>query len=254
MPKQKNMTPAEQRKTLHRNLNFTAAEAYKLLRTNLQFALPGGEEEACRIIGVTSSVRGEGKSTTAVNLSYTLAETGKKVLLVDADMRLPSIGKKLEIPNAPGLSNVLVSNGADTKIAIRQSKIDANWWIVTAGDIPPNPSELLGSRRMQTIWKALASEFDYIVVDLPPVNVVSDALVVSPALHGLIVVVRENYTERKELRSCIRQLNLSNAKILGIVMTGVKETLTRYGKHKRRGGKYGYGSSRPAPEDASGGD
>lgn len=249
MPKQKKITPVEQQRTLHRNLSFTAAEAYKLLRTNLQFALPGGEEESCRIIGVTSSIRGEGKSTTSINLSYTLAETGKKVLLIDADMRLPSIGKKLDMPNSPGLSNVLVAAGGDTKIAIRLSKVDPNWRIVTAGDIPPNPSELLGSRRMQALLKVLANEFDYIVVDLPPVNVVSDALVVSPALDGLIVVVRENYTDRKELRSCIRQLNLSNAKILGIVMTGAKESFKRYGKYKRRNQKYKYGYDRSVSEE-----
>lgn len=249
MPNQKRMTIDEQRKTLHKNLNFTAAEAYKLLRTNLQFTLPGTEENACRVLGVTSSIHGEGKSTTAVNLSYTLAEAGKKVLLVDADMRLPSVGKKLEMSNAPGLSNVLIATGNDAKIAIRLSGIHENWRIVTAGDIPPNPSELLGSARMQSVLRVLSKEFDYIIVDLPPVNVVSDALVVSPVLDGLIVVVRENYTDRKELRSCIRQLNLSNAKVLGIVMTGAKEGFKRYGKYKKRGkGKYGYYNSYSHPK------
>lgn len=238
MPKQgKVTTVAQQRKMLHKNLNFTAAEAYKLLRTNLQFALAGREESACRIIGVTSSIRGEGKSTTSINLSYTLAETGKRVLLIDGDMRLPSVGKKMEIPNSPGLSNVLIASGNDAKIAIRPSGVYENWRIVTSGDIPPNPSELLGSKRMQSVLKALAKEFDYIVVDLPPVNVVSDAVVVSPLLDGIMVVVRANYTERKELRACVRQLNLSNAKVLGIVMSGMKDSHKRYGKY---GKKYKY--------------
>ncbi|MCH5184043.1 MAG: CpsD/CapB family tyrosine-protein kinase [Oscillospiraceae bacterium] len=258
MPNQKRtMTVEQQRKTLHKNLNFTAAEAYKLLRTNLQFTLPGGEEDTCRVLGITSSIRGEGKSTTAVNLSYTLAETGKKVLLIDADMRLPSVGKKLEMPNAPGLSNVLVATGNDAKIAIRPSKIYDNWRIVTAGDIPPNPSELLGSRRMKIVLAALEKEFDYIIVDLPPVNVVSDTLIVSPVLDGLVVVVRENYTDRKELRSCVRQLNLSNAKVLGFVMTGAKESLKRYGKYKRYGKSYKYGyyrKSHSETEDGADGD
>lgn len=243
MPNQKRITTDEQRKTLHKNLNFTAAEAYKLLRTNLQFTLPGDEEDACRVIGITSSIHGEGKSTTSINLAYTLAETGKRVLLIDADMRLPSIGKKLEMQNAPGLSNALVATGNDAKIALRPSGIYENWRIVTAGDIPPNPSELLGSRRMQYVLKALEKEFDYIIIDLPPVNVVSDALIVSPELDGLVVVVRENYTERKELRACIRQLNLSNAKVLGIVMTGAKEGHKRYGKYKKYGKGYQGGDS-----------
>lgn len=236
MPKQKKMANAaqQQQQMLHKNLNFFGAEAYKLLRTNLQFTLPGDEENRCRIIGITSPNHGEGKSTTSVNLSYTLAETGKKVLLIDGDMRLPSIGKKMETQNAPGLSNVLVASGNDAKIAIRPSGVFDNWRFVTAGDIPPNPSELLGSRRMQSVLKALAKEFDYIVLDLPPVNAVSDAVVVSPLLDGLVVVVRENYTDRKELRDCIRQLNLSNAKLLGIVMTGVKEGRKLYGKYGKK--------------------
>ncbi len=235
-------TAAQQRKMLHKNLSFQAAEAYKLLRTNLQFTLPDDDENGCRVIGITSSIHGEGKSTTAVNLSYTLAETGKRVLLVDGDMRLPSIGKKMEVQNTPGLSNVLAASGSDVKIAIRPSNVFDNWRFVTSGDIPPNPSELLGSRRMQSVLKAMTKEFDYIVIDLPPINVVSDALVVSPLLDGMLVVVRENYTERKELRACIRQLNLSNAKVLGIVLSNVKDERKRHGKYRKKYySKYRYG-------------
>ncbi len=235
MPKNKETaTAAQQRKMLHKNLSFQAAEAYKLLRTNLQFTLPGDDEDGCRVIGITSSIHGEGKSTTAVNLSYTLAETGKRVLLIDGDMRLPSIGKKMEVQNAPGLSNALAASGSDVKIAIRPSNVFENWHFVTSGDIPPNPSELLGSRRMQSVLKAMTKEFDYIVIDLPPVNVVSDALVVSSLLDGMLVVVRENYTERKELRACIRQLNLSDAKVLGIVMSNVRDDHKRYGKYRKK--------------------
>ena len=242
----------QQRKMLHKNLNFQAAEAYKLLRTNLQFTLPGDDEDGCRVIGITSSIDGEGKSTTAINLSYTLAETGKRVLLIDGDMRLPSIGKKMETQNAPGLSNALAASGSDVKIAIRPSNVFDNWRFVTSGDIPPNPSELLGSRRMQSVLKAMTKEFDYIVIDLPPVNVVSDALVVSPLLDGMLIVVREDYTERKELRACIRQLNLSNAKVLGIVMSNVKNERKRYGKRygKKYYSKYSYGEREtPHTED-----
>lgn len=94
-------TAAWQKKTLHKNLSFTAAEAYKLLRTNVLFALPGEDEKKCRIIGVTSSVRGEGKSTTSINLAYVLGEMGKKVLLIEGDMRLPSFSVKMDIRNSP---------------------------------------------------------------------------------------------------------------------------------------------------------
>ncbi len=222
---------------LHKRLSFAATEAYKLLRTNLLFTLPG--DERCHIVGVTSSIRGEGKSTTAINLSYTLAETGKRVLLIDADLRLPSVAKKLEIRGVPGLSNVLVGT-ADSEVAIRASEGLENWCILPAGDIPPNPTEMLGSAQMESLLHRFAEDYDYIVVDLPPVNIVSDALVVSPLLDGMMVVVRENYSERRELNNCTRQLELSNVKVLGFVMNVTGDEGSGYGRYKS--GKYKYGS------------
>ena len=99
--------------TLHKNLEFTALEQYKLIRANLDFTLPVGEK--CPVIGVTSAMRGEGKSTTAVNLSYVLAERGSRVLLIDGDLRIPSIAKKMDIPSTPGLTDVLMNKGAHSK-------------------------------------------------------------------------------------------------------------------------------------------
>ena len=230
---------AQQRKTLHKNLSFTASEAYKLLRTNIMFALPG-EGSRCRIIGVTSSIRGEGKSTTSVNLSYSLAEMGKRVLLIDGDMRLPSIASKMEMTGSPGLSNILISPSGDLGLFVKPSGVSENWRIITAGDLPPNPSELLASKQMQIVLKVLSTKFDFIIVDLPPVNIVSDALVLSPLLDGIIVVVRENYTERKEFRSCIRSLTLADAKILGIQLNDVKDVHKRYGRYGRYGKYYKY--------------
>ena len=182
----------QQRRTLHKNLNFTASEAYKLLRTNIMFALPS-EGSRCRIIGVTSSIRGEGKSTTSINLSYTLAEMGKRVLLIDGDMRLPSVASKMEMPGTPGLSNILVSPSGDLGMFVKPSGVNENWRIITAGDLPPNPSELLASKQMQVVLRVLSTKFDFIIVDLPPVNIVSDALVLSPVLDGIIVIVKTAY-------------------------------------------------------------
>ncbi len=215
---------------LHQKLSFGATEAYKLLRTNVLFALPA--DKKCRIVGVTSSLRGDGKSTTAINLAYTLAETGQKVLLIDADMRLPSVAKKMEISATPGLSNVLVGL-TDAKIAVHETGILDTWCILPAGDIPPNPSELLGSQQMEQLLTKFSDEYDFIVVDLPPVNIVTDALVISPLLDGMIVVVREGYTERSALNNCTRQLKQSNVKILGFVLTVAKEAYGSYGRYKR---------------------
>ena len=219
----------EERKTLHRNLEFTATEQYKLIRANLDFTLP--EDEKCPVIGVTSSMRGEGKSTTAVNLSYVFAEKGSKVLLIDADLRIPSIAKKLNIESTPGLADLLRGRGAQLS-EFRTYLLD-NWYILPSGDIPPNPSELLGSTRMENVLNQLREIFDYIVIDLPPVNIVSDAVSVSGLITGMIVVVREEYTVKKELERCFRQLKLSNANILGCVMNAAKSGSGSYGKYKR---------------------
>jgi len=219
----------EVKKTLHKNLEFTATEQYKLLRTNLDFTLPA--DEKCHIIGVTSSMRGEGKSTTAINLSYVLAEKGKRVLLIDGDLRIPSVAKKMDMKSSPGLTDLLMGKGA--QIGAFQSELVNKWYILPSGEIPPNPSELLGSKRMETILNELRESFEYIVIDLPPVNIVSDALSIANLITGMIVVIREDYTEKKELERCFRQLKLSNVKVLGCVMNEAKSGNSSYGKYRK---------------------
>ena len=214
---------------LHKNLEFTATEQYKLLRTNLDFTLPEGLK--CPVIGVTSSMRGEGKSTTAVNLSYVLAEKGSKVLLIDGDLRIPSVSKKMGIKSSPGLTDVLMGKDSHSIKEFKSSILDT-WYIMPSGDIPPNPSELLGSKRMATALEQLKEAFDYIIIDLPPVNIVSDALSIANLISGMIIVVREEYTEKKEIERCFRQLKLSNVNILGCVMNESKSGRGSYGKYR----------------------
>lgn len=218
------------RRTLHKRLGFTAAESYKLLRTNMLFSLPGNKK--CRVVGVTSSTRSEGKSTTSINLAYTLAESGKKVLLIDADMRLPSIAKKMGLKGSPGLSNILAGLGG-TQIPIYKTGVLDNWFWIPAGDIPPNPSELIGSQYMQDFLDTLSESFDFILLDLPPIVPISDALAVSPYLDGILVVVREDYTIKRDLNYTIRQLKMSKAKILGFVMSYAKEDKKSYGTYQK---------------------
>ena len=176
-------------------------------------------------------MRGEGKSTTAINLSYVLAEKGSKVLLIDGDLRIPSVAKKLQIKGAPGVTTLLMNKSTDVEDF--KSELLANWYILPAGEIPPNPSELLGSRRMEKLLIALREKFDYIIIDLPPVNIVSDALSVSPFISGMVVVVREEYTEKKELTHCMRQLSLSNVNVLGCVLNEARGNGGSYGKYKK---------------------
>lgn len=220
---------ADDQKTLHKNLEFTAVEQYKLLRTNLSFTLP--DDEGCRIIGVTSSIRGEGKSTTAVNLSYVLAESGKKVLLIDGDLRIPSVAKKMRIKSTPGLTDLLRGDKTLNLSDLKTKQLE-NWYIMPSGVLPPNPSELLGSKRMESALQNLSGHFDYIVVDLPPVNIVSDGLAISKYIDGMIVVIREDYTEKKELEACFRQLRLSNVNVLGCVMNETKDGKSYYSKYR----------------------
>ena len=222
-------SPNENKKTLHKNLEFTAVEQYKLLRTNLSFTLP--QDEKCSIIGVTSAMRGEGKSTTAVNLSYVLAESGKKVLLIDGDMRIPSIAKKMGLENNFGLTDLL-KGASSIQMGMFKYPEHPNWYIMPSGALPPNPSELLGSVRMKNIISTLSENFDCIIIDLPPVNLVSDALAVSKYISGMIVVIREDYTEKKELETCFRQLKLSDVNVLGCVINEDKRGNGSYSKYR----------------------
>lgn len=222
--------------TLHKNLSFTGAEQYKLLRTNLSFTLP--EDVKCPVIGITSSVRGEGKSTTAINLAYALAETGKKVVLIDGDLRLPSVARKMGMASNPGLTDLLL--GIESQhVSVFKSKLLENWYIIPSGELPPNPSELLGSKKMERLLEALRTQFDYVIMDLPPVNIVSDGLVISRMITGMILVVREDYTGKKELENCVRQLRLSNVHVLGCVLNGAKAASGSYGKYKKYYKEYG---------------
>ena len=225
-------------------LGFTGSEAYKLLRANLMFALPR-EGDRC-VIGVTSAIRGEGKSTTAINLAYTLAQTGSNVLLIDADLRLPSVSKRLNIGSKMGLSNYLAGL-CDISDAIETSEKLQNLYVMPAGAIPPNPSELLASEKMKNMLSASSKVMKYtkyIIIDLPPVNIVSDALAISQLTDGMLITVRQNQSDKKSLDACINQLNLVNAKIAGFVFNDASEEGTHYGKYKKYSKyykKHGYG-------------
>lgn len=217
------------------NMSFAASEAYKLLRTNLMFSFSGSDE--CRIIGMTSSFRGEGKSLTSINLAYTLAETRKKVLLIEGDMRLPTISQRLRLRATPGLSNLLVgisSLGESIQpfIVEVEDGVSIQVDVMVSGDVPPNPSELLGSERMQALLNALRQHYEYIVFDLPPVTAVTDALVASKLVDGMVVVVRNNHAVRGALAETIRQLRLVDARILGFAFNGATESGSGYYKGK----------------------
>jgi len=193
-------------------LDFASREAFKLLRTNIFFAFPN--EEKGKVVGICSSCPREGKSTTSVNLAYSLAEANNKVLLIDGDMRRPSIYDIVEIDMEPGLSDVLSGkSGIEEAHGVLHENLD----VLVSGHIPPNPSELIGSRRMGALLNEYKEKYDYILIDLPPVLSVSDPIAVSKYLGGMVIVVRHDKIRRRELAETIRQLEYANVKMLGFV-------------------------------------
>ena len=219
-----NKTAKAPRKIICENLNFASREAFKRLRTNVTMALADGTEN-CKIIGITSAQPSEGKSTIAINLSYSIAELGRRVLLIDADMRRPSVHLKLGIEHSPGLSNLLHTTKtiSSTIQKYENTKSETSFDIIPVGDEIDNPSELLESKRMTSLLEALSKAYDYIVIDLPPVGAVIDAIPVSKQTDGMLVAIRENNCPREAFADCIEQLRLAKVNILGFVVNGALE-------------------------------
>lgn len=220
------------------NMGFFISESYKMLRTKLALSIPQKNDNKAQVIGVTSSIAGEGKSTTSINLAYTLAEAGYKVCLVEADMRLPTIGKRLHLSVKLGLSNYLIGQSkiSDVICKCKFEQSGVVFWTLTSGEPSPVPSELLLSDRMSTLITAFSNSFDYVIIDLPPVTIVNDALAVANSTDGILLVVRADYCDRGALNSAIEQMKFSKAKVLGVVCTSVTETIS--GSYSKEHGKY----------------
>lgn len=236
MAKKKHNTSADNTSFIGSKLSFSGKEAYNLLRTNIMFSVRR-EDRRSRILGVTSSVHGEGKSLTSINLAYSLAENGYKVLIMECDLRLPTMSRKLNLPKSTGLSNILAGIESESML-LHKDVLVKGLNVVQAGDIPPNPSELLGSKQFESLIKNLEPYYDFIILDLPPVGEVTDALVVSKQVDGMIVVVRQDYTNQSDLNNTMRQLELVNAKVVGFVYNGASGKRGKYGYGKYKYGKY----------------
>ena len=233
----------ERRNLLSPKSDFYVREAYKTLRTNVSFAL--ADEEKCHVIVVTSSLQGEGKSITAMNLAISYSMADRKVLVVDCDLRRPKLARLMRVSANAGLSNVIL-NPKLLEEAIVPTHIEG-LDVILSGDIPPNPSELLGSERMKRIVAALRERYDYIILDSPPVNMVTDAVVLAPMSDGVLFLVRANHSERGAVIHAVEQLEYAKVKILGFVLNDVDIENTHYGYKKYRYGRYGrygYGYSR----------
>ena len=207
------------------NLSFAAKEAFKRLRTNLIMCFPR-EDTSCHLIGITSAQPSDGKSTISLNLAYSLAELGKKTLLIDADMRRASLHEKTGLEKTPGLNELITVRTKDIPSALRHyqsSNSETSFDLLPAGEAASNPSELLNSERMEKLLEALAKVYDYIVIDLPPIGAVVDAVSVSQELDGMLVVVRENACPRNLLSECMQQMSYADVNVLGFVLNGALE-------------------------------
>lgn len=196
-----------------KNSKSPVSEAYKTLRTNVQFS---SFDEKIKVILVTSSGPGEGKSTTAANLAVVMAESGSRTLLIDCDQRKPRIHKIFKVSNSVGLSNLLAEE-AGIGEAILDSGVD-NLHILTSGIKPPNPSELLGSRKMSQFIEMLRERYDSIILDTPPILMVTDAQILSKYADGCLLVVSSGEVEKDSVIKGKELLEKVNSKILGVVL------------------------------------
>ena len=196
------------------------AENYRMIRSGL---LLSSADHPPRTLLVTSMTPQDGKTTTAINLARTMAQVSDKVLLIDADMRKPRLHILLGLPNNVGLSSFL-SGSVDEKEV--RSLTDENINVITSGPIPPNPAELLSSKRMQDMLQELASIYDFIIIDSPPIGQLADALILSTKVDGTVLVVRAGKTTYEMFSSGLKKMLELQPHILGVILNGVSSKIS----------------------------
>ncbi len=236
--KRKSDNVAHMEEIIGQKTPFAYREAFKALRTNLSFVTMSGKHK--KII-VTSAIPDEGKSTIAINLATTLAEAGARVILIDCDLRNPSIHRYLHQDNRSGYGLTSILAGTSTLAdGVVNTHSTLKFDFISSGFIPPNPTELLNSHMMRDLLKALEFKYDYIICDTPPVGVVTDAAALSKYCDGVLLVVRQKFSTKDQVHQAKQNLDKVQAKILGVVMS-------RYDlKHDKDGTgyynySYGYG-------------
>ena len=194
------------------------SEAYRTLRTNIKFS---SLDKPLNTIMVTSAVPQEGKTTNTVNSALTIAESGKKVIIVDADLRVPLIHKVFNSDSKPGITNVLVDNKKLSEVIKKADEINSNLYYITSGPIPPNPSELLGSEKMKTVIEELKKQADTLIFDSAPVIGFADSLVLANQVDGVVLILNAGIVTRDAAKQAKILLEKARAKILGVVLNKV---------------------------------
>lgn len=217
-------------------LGFQVRESYKAARTNIAYSIL---KKGCKKVAFTSPTNSEGKTVTSINVASALAQqVDTKVLVVECDLRRPRVNTALKIEPTPGLTNYL-NDECSLEDIIKDTKID-NLKAIAYGAIPPNPSELLASEAMADLIKTAEKEYDYIIFDTPPVDIVIDAVPILKAADGVVIVARNNSTTYPELAKTVETVERTDAKIIGVILNRVKPQETRKGKgyYSRYGGYY----------------
>ncbi len=211
------------------------SEGFRALRTNIQYS---SVDRPLRTLLVTSPSPKDGKSTIAANLAVVLAQSGRSVLITDADMRRPALHKRFGVPNRAGLSDLFVrAEPALDPSHVRSTKVE-NLDLMTTGGLPPNPAELINSEKMNQIIEMILGQYDLLVIDSPPVMAVTDAAVLAARVDGVVLVIRPGETRVAAARQAVEQLRRSNARLLGVVLNDVENKRTRYYYYYR--GYYAY--------------
>lgn len=205
-------------------------ETFNKVKVNIDFSTI---DASSKVIVISSSIMGEGKTNIAINTAISMADAGSKTLLIDADMRKPKVHKLLGILNTKGLSEIFAYN-EDWHLYINKVGID-NLHVISSGKQPPNPSELLGSQRMKSLIDNFREEYQYIIFDTPPILPVPDAISLTKHSDGIVLITRYGYSNIKALEQCRDALKLANAKIIGTVVNDMPVSNFGYGKYS-----YGY--------------
>ena len=226
-----------ERVTIQNINNFAVTEGYKQLRTNLMFLMGANDSN---IIEFSSSFAGEGKSVTSANSAIAIAQASQNVLLIDCDLRKPVQHKVFGLKNEMGLSTILGKMSTFENTV--NKKAVPNLDVITSGPIPPNPSELFASEKMKKFLETVSQQYDYVVLDTPPINLVTDALELSKYSGGLVLVVRHGVTTYDDIKRSLGAANFVDVNVLGVVLNGVQDAKLAYKKgYKKYGyGKYGY--------------
>jgi capsular exopolysaccharide synthesis family protein len=212
------------------NPRSASSEAYRKLRTNIQFS---SIDSQIQTIMIASASSGEGKTTTIGNLAVTYAQEGKKVLLMDTDLRKPAVHLMFNVPNHVGLTSVLSSQYQVTEV-LRETGVEG-LHVLSSGPIPPNPSEMIGSRKMTALLEDLKEAYDVILFDTPPVLTVTDALIISSLCDGVILVVNAGKVKKDLVKKAKAHLEHVNARILGAVLNNVQVPKSRNNSYGEKG-------------------